>query len=275
MTPARKYSSGYLKCQRKRKVEQLIQSQKGAIDMFFLKEKEPQSSVDDLITEQQDDNEKLVDDLVNDEIDDDLDESDNHEDAPIVIDQPSESISSNIYDPQIWDSLDPKWIDLLAEKSPARDLSIEKCPKDQFNRRFNAAFYTRYLSNGEKHDRDWLVYSRDVDKVFYFCCKLFKSGPLKCQLANEGYKDWTHLNVRLKEHENSFDHISNMTTWIDLCLRLQKNETIDKVVQDQIKKEKEHWRELLRRLISIVKYLAKHTLTFHGNNDMLHQRYAY
>ena len=51
--------------------------------------------------------------------------------------------------------------------------------------------------------------------------------------------------MRLKEHENSFDHISNMTTWTDLRLRLQKNETIDKVVQDQIKKEKEHWRELL------------------------------
>ena len=256
-----------MKRQRKRKVEQLTQSQKGAIDRFFLKEKEPQSLVDDLITEQQDDSEKLADDLGNDEIDDDLDENDNHEDAPIVSDQPSEFIPSNIYDPQIWDSLDPKWIDLLAEKGPARDLSIEKGPKDQFNRRFNAAFYSRYLSNGEKHDRDWLVYSKDVDKVLCFCCKLFKKGPLKGQLANEGYKDWTHLNVRLKEHENSFDHISNMTTWIDLRLRLQKNETIDKVVQDQIKKEKEHWRELLRMLISIVKYLAKYTLAFRGNND--------
>ena len=217
MAPTRKYPSGYLKCQRKRKVEQLIQSQKGAIDRFFLKEKEPQSSVNDLITEQQDDNEKLVDpkinsisseyimsfhlcspmhskyyspnhgDLGNDEIDDDFDENDNHENAPIVTDQLSESIPSNIYDPQIWDSLDPqiwdsldpKWIDLLAEKGPPRDLSIEKGPKDQFNRRFNAAFYTRYLSNGEKHDRDWLVYSKDVDKVFCFCCKLFKKGPLK------------------------------------------------------------------------------------------------
>ncbi|CAN6541615.1 unnamed protein product [Malus baccata var. baccata] len=253
MAPTRKYPSDYLKHQRKRKAKQLIHS------------------VDDLITEQQDDNEKLVDDLGNDEIDDDLDENDNHEDAPIVTDQPSESIPSNIYDPQIWDSLDPKWIDLLAEKGPARDLSIEKGSKDQFNKRFNIAFYTRYLSNGEQHDRDWLVYSRDVDKVFCFCCKLFKKRPLKGQLANEGYKDWTHLNVRLKEHENSFDHISNMTTWIDLHLRLQKNETIDKFVQDQIKKEKEHWRKLLRRLISIVKYLAKHTLAFRGNNDTLYQ----
>ncbi|XP_050147476.1 uncharacterized protein LOC126622803 [Malus sylvestris] len=271
MAPTRKYPSGYLKRQRKRKIEQLTQSQKGAIDRFFLKEKEPQSSVDDLITEQQDDNEQLANDLGNDEIDDDLDEKDNHEDAPIVSGQPSEFNPSNIYDPQIWDSLDPKWIDFLAEKGPGRDLSIEKGPKDQFNRRFNAAFYTQYLSNGEKHDRDWLVYSNDVDKVFCFCCKLFKKGPLKGQLANDGYIDWTYLNVRLKEHENSFDHISNMTTWIDLRLRLQKNETIDKVVQDQIKKEKEHWRELLRRLISIVKYLAKYTLAFRGNNDKLYQ----
>ena len=55
--------------------------------------------MDDLITEQQDDNEKLVDDLGNDEIDHDLDENDNHEDAPIVNDQQNESIPSNIYDP--------------------------------------------------------------------------------------------------------------------------------------------------------------------------------
>ncbi|XP_068336491.1 uncharacterized protein [Pyrus communis] len=127
--------------------------------------------MDDLITEQQDDNEKLVDDLGNDEIDDDLDENDNHEDALIVTDQPSESIPSNIYDPQIWDSLDPKWIDLLAEKGPARDLSIKKGPKDQFNMRFNVAFYTRYLSNGEKHDRDWLVYSNDVDTFVVNCSR--------------------------------------------------------------------------------------------------------
>ncbi|XP_048442596.1 zinc finger MYM-type protein 5-like [Pyrus x bretschneideri] len=164
---------------------------------FFLKEKEPKSSVDDLITEQQDDNEKLADDLGND----DLDGNDNPEDAPIVNGQPSESIPSNIYDSQIWDSLDPKWIDLLVEKGPAKDLSIEKGPKDQFDRRFNAAFYTQYLSNGEKHDRDWLVYSKDVDKVFCFCCKLFKKGSLKGQLANEGYNDWTRLIVWLKEHE--------------------------------------------------------------------------
>ena len=64
--------------------------------------------MDDLITEQQDDNEKVADDLGNDEIDDDLDENDNHEDAPIVSGEPSESIPSNIYDPQIWDSLDPQ-----------------------------------------------------------------------------------------------------------------------------------------------------------------------
>ena len=200
MAPTRKYSSGYLKRQRKRRVEQLTQSQKGAIDRFFVKEKEPQSSVDDLVNEQHIANEKLVDDLGHDEIDDILEENDNYEDAPNAFTgQPSESIPSNIYDPQIWDSLDPKWIDFLAEKGPVRDLSIEKGPKDQFNRRFNAAFYTRYLSNGEKHDRDWLVYSKDIDKVFCFCCKLFKKGSLKGQLANEGYKDWTHLSVRLKE----------------------------------------------------------------------------
>ena len=58
--------------------------------------------MDDLVNEQHIDNEKLVDDLGHDEIDDILEENDNYEDAPNAFTgQPSESIPSNIYDPQI------------------------------------------------------------------------------------------------------------------------------------------------------------------------------
>lgn len=63
-----------------------------------------------------------------------------------------------------------------------------------------------------------------------------------------------------------------MTTWIDLCLRFQKNkmEQLTKLCKTQ-KTKKEHWRELLRRLICIVKYLAKYTLSFCGKNNGVYQ----
>ncbi|CAH9105007.1 unnamed protein product [Cuscuta europaea] len=61
-----------------------------------------------------------------------------------------------------------------------------------------------------------------------------------------------------------------MTTWYDLRLRLQKNQTIDKTSQKLFEKEKEHWRKMLR-IVSVVKFLAKHNLAFRGTNKKLYQ----
>ena len=181
-----------------------------------------------------------------------------------------DSFQPDIFDPRYWDSLDTKQIDILAQKGPKRDLSIQKGPRDRYSRRFSALFYNRKLPNGEYCDRDWLVYSEDLGRVFCFACKLFTKGYRKGQLANEGYNDWTHLGTRLKEHETSADHVLNMTTWYELRSRLQKDQTIDKAAQRQLEKEKDHWRKVLFRIICIVRYLAKHNLAFRGTNSKLY-----
>jgi len=67
-------------------------------------------------------------------------------------------------------------IELLATKVPKRDLRIVKGPKDKSSRHFMANLYTITLSNEEKCDRDWLVYSKEFDSLFCFCCKVFKRG---------------------------------------------------------------------------------------------------
>lgn len=191
--------------------------------------------------------------------------------STLVNEQPPLPIPLDIYDPSNWENLSTKLRDLLVEKWPRRDLFGEKGPKDKSSRCFSSTFYTRYLPNGEKCDREWLVYSKDVDKVFCFCCKLFKRLSLKCQLANEGYGDWEQLSLLLKEHETSFEHIFHMITWKDhvedVCLTLEKNETVDKIVPEKMNQEKQHWRNVLPRIISAVKFLVKHKLTFFGTND--------
>jgi hypothetical protein len=62
-----------------------------------------------------------------------------------------------------------------------------------------------------------------------------------------------------------------MATWYDLRLRFDKNQTIDKVAQRELEKEKEHWRKVLFKIIMIVKFLAKHNLAFRGTNCKLYQ----
>ena len=90
-----------------------------------------------------------------------------------------DSFQPDIFDPRYWDSLNPRQVNILAEKGPRRDLTIQKGPKDKFSRRFSALFYNRVLSNGELCDRDWLVYSKELDRVFCFGCKLFTKGHRK------------------------------------------------------------------------------------------------
>ena len=261
---SRKYDSGSQKRKRKQRIEDLTQSQKGAMDRFIIKESQvvldnqtidqgpaPASTVDnDIIvdghaaeTENNIAGQEAPADNTNMQTDND---GDNLNTSPIADDD--DSFQPDIFDPRYWDSLDSKQVDILAKEGPKRDPLFQKGPKDRYGRRFSARFYTRILPNREHCDRDWLVYSKKLDRVFCFGCKLFTKGYRKGQLANEGFNDWIHLGIRLKEHETSADHVLNMTNWYELRSRLQKNQTIDKTAQRKLEKEKNHWRKVFLEL---------------------------
>ena len=101
----------------------------------------------------------------------------------------SPSIPTNIYDLGQWKNIDEKFRDLIVEKGPIRYNNLE-FPKDKNNMHFSISFYTQILSNGEKHDRRWLLYSKILDKTYFFCCKLFGLKSSTSLLVNEGTRDW-------------------------------------------------------------------------------------
>jgi hypothetical protein len=63
-----------------------------------------------------------------------------------------------------------------------------------------------------------------------------------------------------------------VSTWNELRLRLSKNQTIDDEMQREIAKKKERWRQVLVRIVSTIKFLAKQNLTFSESNEKLYQR---
>ncbi|XP_074299078.1 uncharacterized protein LOC141630101 [Silene latifolia] len=69
----------------------------------------------------------------------------------------------------------------------------------------------------------------------------------------------------------SVEHVKNTTTLYELRLRLGKTKAIDELNQKQVYKEKEYWKNVMVRIISIVKFLEKHNLGFRGTNEKLYQ----
>ncbi|XP_020882685.1 zinc finger MYM-type protein 1-like isoform X1 [Arabidopsis lyrata subsp. lyrata] len=60
-----------------------------------------------------------------------------------------------------------------------------------------------------------------------------------------------------------------MNQWVELERRLEKNQTIDKYAQDEMNKERIHWRQVLLRIIYVVKTFAKKNLAFRGSNGKI------
>ena len=65
--------------------------------------------------------------------------------------------------------------------------------------------------------------------------------------------------------------MQNMRRWIELERRLQKNLTIDKAIQDQINKDREHWRQVFVRIVSVVSFLCKNNLAFRGSTEKIYE----
>nr|KYP50198.1 Zinc finger MYM-type protein 5 [Cajanus cajan] len=138
---------------------------------------------------------------------------------------------------------------------------------DKYSRHFSFSCYIQNFPNREKYERRWLIYSKDLDKVFCFCCKLLNTIPSISKLANEGSRDWRNISAKLKSHDISNEHITNMSSLIDLEMRL----TIDKHVQDRINKDRVRWRNVLLMIIAIVKTLGKNNLAFRGTHEKIYQ----
>ncbi|XP_060845619.1 zinc finger MYM-type protein 1-like [Rhopalosiphum padi] len=178
-----------------------------------------------------------------------------------------QQIEHNSSDPSKWpDPLNGGHRLILVRNNPVQ-IILTSYPINDDGRSFSRKYFYRRLSNGENLQRTWLIYSKTIDSVFCFCCKLFKPGTFS--LASCGNRDWKDIGDILKNHENSPNHKNALLRWKELETRVKMGKTIDDVNQVIIRAETEHWKSVINRIISLIKIMAGENLPLRGDSDKL------
>jgi hypothetical protein len=150
------------------------------------------------------------------------------------------TIDFDIEDRYCWPLIiNNRTIEIIIQRGPVMVQNM-KFPTDDSGRSFSMSQYMRVLPNGEKIQRNWLVYSKKSNSVFCFCCKLFELKQNKLT-DNLGFSDWRHLASHLSRHEISMEHMQNCKKWFELKMQLCKNYTIGKEHNRYFEAEKRQW----------------------------------
>lgn len=108
--------------------------------------------------------------------------------------------------------------------------------------------FERKLANGNIVDRDFLLYSPSQGALFCGPCKLFSESS--SQFSDSGFSDWKHARTRLAEHENSAGHLDCVLAY---KRRSDEEGRIDKQLLIQSKEEVKYWKNVLQRVVAVIK----------------------
>jgi hypothetical protein len=86
----------------------------------------------------------------------------------------------DMFDPRCWMVLMLKSL-IYCYKRFLKDNYLSSMVLDtkKNTRRFSASACNRELPNGETCDKEWLVYNKELDKIFCFCYKLLRKGHVR------------------------------------------------------------------------------------------------
>lgn len=135
-------------------------------------------------------------------------------------------------------------------------------PKIHFRYCSKNIFYTK-LINGETILRNYLLYSESKGSVFCVPCLLFGAGSVSSTVE---FSDWKRANKRISSHENSLVHKNNILTMKN---RRSTLERIDTNLIIQHEKETNYWRNVLRRVVVVVKALSSRGMAFRGDSEKI------
>nr|XP_047122894.1 zinc finger MYM-type protein 1-like [Hydra vulgaris] len=117
------------------------------------------------------------------------------------------------------------------------------------------------LVNGEKINRTFLIYSESKRSIFCAPCYLFGGTT---SFATVGFSDWKKGEEKIKRHENSQHHklcVMNMKERKEVLNR------VDQKLKYQVETEINYWKNVLTRVVAVVKSLSSRGMSFRGDDD--------
>ena len=179
----------------------------------------------------------------------------------IINDIQSEADCSFDPDPAVWEKVTDQMREYFSQCPPKQNTElIHKTERviGKQKRRLTEIHFYRTKCNNEKVKREWLVLSPSLGALFCWICKLF-SISCTTALSSTGFTDWKHASHQLKDHENCH---SNREAVCALIMRKEAFFRIDVAVVEQTYSESRYWFEVLRRIVSVVKFLSTRGLPF-------------
>ncbi|CAH2330473.1 zinc finger MYM-type 1-like, partial [Pelobates cultripes] len=150
-------------------------------------------------------------------------------------------------------------------RKPLEKLRNEGFPKSfKDGRCCTADMFLRNCPNGDKVERKWLCYSNNRGRIYCFDCKLFSSSTNA--FSSDGFSDWKHASERISSHEQSQHHIRAV---IDTAKFSKLEGRIDYKMQQQIEELTTYGQNLVKRLLSVIVFLAERGLAFRGDDQTI------
>ncbi|KAL4626040.1 hypothetical protein ACB092_05G066900 [Castanea dentata] len=185
----RKYASGYEKLKKRKKEEKLIESQKGLMDKFIISNKQNiTQNLDENITNEQEIHQK---ELKNNEM---IQLQDNNDVQFCNTTNLDNELQNNLEENENNDE------NVTNEQVHHNDVQLEE----------------------NENNNDMLNY---IPSNIYDPNLLVERGPIRDNdiIFPRGTRDWKNISSKIRKHETTREHITNMNTWLDLEMRLERS----------------------------------------------------
>ncbi|XP_065664481.1 uncharacterized protein LOC136086134 [Hydra vulgaris] len=88
----------------------------------------------------------------------------------------------------------------------------------------------------------------------------------RSQFTHDGFCDWKHADNRLISHETSKDHLNSV---INLAVRSKELGRINNELIKQSEDVKSYWRNIIKRLVSVITFICERGLALRGKNEIV------